>query len=157
MKKPLSVLLAFCLLIAFCFICPADAEDAPARTLPFEEYEVIEWWNCFYVDLDETLCEPDLVIETLESSGLASQIDRSDSSWIYIGEKSPDVAYLRVLVRSPYRENNEKLVSLLSQYGPAVLQVYQVFTAVDRYSPDTTDFQSILTLVDLSLCDTFNS
>lgn len=112
-------------------------------------YEVIHHWNWLYVDYDAAKCDAAQLTDAITRSGLAVQVQPQVDIYIYGGEE-PDGSSLLVYVRAPYRENNEKLQRLLGSFE-GICSFSHLATG-ERRGDDFT-FTSILTCIDLTLCD----
>ena len=113
-------------------------------------YEVIHHWNVLYIEYDAAKCDAAQLTDVITRSGLAVQVQPREEFSAY-GEKEPDgTGSLLVYVRAPYRENNEKLQQLLGSLE-GICSFSHPTTGV-RGRDDIT-FDSILTCIDLTLCD----
>ncbi len=112
-------------------------------------YEVIHHWNWLYVDYDAAKCDAAQLTDAITRSGLAVQVQPQVDIYLYGGEE-PDGSSLLVYVRAPYRENNEKLQRLLGSFE-GICSFSHLATG-ERRGDDFT-FTSILTCIDLTLCD----
>ena len=113
-------------------------------------YEVIHHWNVLYVDYDAAKCDAAQMIDAVMRTGLAVQVQPREEFSAY-GGKGPDgTGSLFVYIRAPYQENNEQLQRLLGSVE-GICSVSHPATGV-RGKDDFT-FDSILTCIDLTLCD----
>ena len=127
------------------------------ETGPLEDleagYEVIHYWNRLCVDYDAAACDAERLTDAIMRSGFADEVQRLDGSAVYVGEVPDGIDGLRIFVRSPYRENNEKLVRLLEGFEGIRSVIHPVTGCGNRGEGDYFTFEWILTAVNLNRCD----
>ena len=123
------------------------------------DYEEIHHWNRIHAALDTEKCSPDEVTKMLKASDFVNWVRIEEDAPVSMGNRTftnepENTVWLIIDVRSPYRENNEKAVSLLRQFGSAVFDIcHPVIGCANTEEETFFDFGSIEAAVDLSKCD----
>ena len=131
------------------------------------DYEEIHFWNRIYAALDTEQRSLDEVTAALNACDAVNAVWTEDGFPSYMGEamvtdERAKTAWLIIDVRFPYRENNEKVVSLLEQFGSAVFDVCHPVigcvnaeegTYFDAAEGTFFDFGIIEAAIDLTKCD----
>lgn len=131
------------------------------------DYEEIHYWNRIYAALDTEQRSTDEVTAELNACDAVNAVWTEDGFPGYMGEtmitdERAKTAWLIIDVRFPYRENNEKVVSLLEQFGSAVFDVCHPVigcanseegTYFDAAEGTFFDFGIIEAAIDLTKCD----
>ena len=131
------------------------------------DYEEIHYWNRIYAALDTEQRSTDEVMAALNACDAVNAVWTEDGFPNFMGEtmitdERAKTAWLIIDVRFPYRENNEKVVSLLEQFGSAVFDVCHPVigcanaeegTYFDATEGTFFDFGIIEAAIDLTKCD----
>ena len=131
------------------------------------DYEEIHFWNRIYAALDTEQRSLDEVTAALNACDAVNAVWTEDGFPSYMGEtmvtdERAKTAWLIIDVRFPYLENNEKVVSLLDQFGSAVFDVCHPVigcanaeegTYFDAAEGTFFDFGIIEAAIDLTKCD----
>ena len=123
------------------------------------DYEEIHFWNRIYAALDTEQRSLDEVTAALNACDAVNAVWTEDGFPSYMGEtmvtdERAKTAWLIIDVRFPYLENNEKVVSLLEQFGSAVFDVcHPVIGCANAEEGTFFDFGIIEAAIDLTKCD----
>ena len=123
------------------------------------DYEEIHYWNRIHAALDTEQRSLDEVTAALNACDAVNAFWTEDGFPVYMGNRTitdekENTVWLIIDVRLPFRENNEKVVSLLEQFGSAVFDIcHPVIGCANAAEKTFFDFGIIEAVADLSKCD----